>query len=112
MPNWPISSSEAAAFLASRNFWRSSAVPDLASVPIRSTTSSSRHADAVVADGQRARLLVHLDLDVQIGGVDVEVLVPQRSSRSLSSASEALEISSRRNESLLEYTEWIIRSSS
>ena len=35
------------------------------------------HPDAVVADGQGAGLLVHLDLDVQIGGVDVEVLVAE-----------------------------------
>ena len=36
-----------------------------------------RHPDAVVAHGQRAGVGVQLDLDVQIGGVDVEFLVPE-----------------------------------
>ncbi len=35
------------------------------------------HPDPVVADRQRPRGLVDVDLDVQIGGVDVEVLVPE-----------------------------------
>ena len=38
----------------------------------------ARHTDAVVANGQGACFFVHLDLDVQIGGVDVQVLVAQR----------------------------------
>ena len=36
------------------------------------------HADAVVADGQGALLRVDLDLDVQVGSVDLEVLVDHR----------------------------------
>ena len=38
----------------------------------------ARHTDAVVANGQGACALVRLDLDVQIGGVDIEILVPER----------------------------------
>lgn len=38
----------------------------------------ARHADPVVADGQGAGRLVHLDLDVQVGGVDLELFVAER----------------------------------
>ena len=34
-----------------------------------------RHTDAVVANGQGARVLIRDDLDVQIGCVDVEVFI-------------------------------------
>ena len=36
------------------------------------------HANAVVANGEGASVLVRLDLDMQIGGVDVQVLVLER----------------------------------
>ncbi|GLE50705.1 hypothetical protein ATCCBAA256_02920 [Mycobacterium montefiorense] len=38
----------------------------------------ARHADAVVADGQRAGVFVHVDLDVEVRRVDVEILVAKR----------------------------------
>ena len=78
MPNWPISSSEAAAFLASLSLLAQLGGTRLGEGADQVDDLVARHADAVVADGQRARVLVHLDLDVQIGGVDVQVLVPQR----------------------------------
>ena len=35
------------------------------------------HADAVVPDGQRALLLVDIHIDVQVGRVDLEILVDE-----------------------------------
>ena len=37
----------------------------------------ARHTDTVVANNQRAGILVHVDLDVEIGSIDVQVLIPQ-----------------------------------
>jgi len=88
-------------------------VPDLAMVPMWSMTSSRLMPMPFVADGQRARLAVQRPTRIfssespsNRAGSD------SASKRSLSAASEALEISSRRKMSLLEYKEWIINCSS
>jgi len=61
-----------------------------------------RRTDAAVANGEGARIPVHLDLDVQIGGIDVQVLVPQRFQPQLVQCIKRVRDNSRRNESLLE----------
>ena len=85
---------------------------DLASVPIRSTTSAR-----VIPMPLSRMVRVRASLSTTISMARSEVstsrsLLRKASSRTLSSASDAFEISSRRKESLLEYTEWTIRSSS
>ena len=68
------------------------------------------HADAVVGDGDRARLAVEIDADRRVRcRPRAAPALCSASKRSLSQASDALEISSRRKMSLLEYSEWIIR---
>jgi hypothetical protein len=87
-----------------------SRVPLLAMVPRCETASLGAHADAVVADGDGLGLGVEPDADLQVGRVFVQrALLSSASKRSLSQASEALETSSRRKISLLEYSEWVTR---
>ena len=69
------------------------------------------HADAVVGDGDRPRLVVVADPDLQRAlGLGAARTRASSSSRSRSMASEAFEISSRRKISLLLYSECTIRS--
>ncbi len=66
----------------------------------------ARQADAVVGNGDGARGLVEGDANLEIGIVAVQArCCSSASKRSLSQASEALEISSRRKISLLLYKE-------
>ncbi len=68
------------------------------------------HADAVVADGDGLGLVVEPDAHLQVGRVLEQLaLLSSASKRSLSQASDALETSSRRKISLLEYSEWVTR---
>ena len=64
--------------MASFNCWRSSAVPDRAIVPMRSTTSSRVMPMPLSRTVSVRAAWVDLDLDVQVGHVGVEVLVPER----------------------------------
>ncbi|SLI10819.1 Uncharacterised protein [Mycobacteroides abscessus subsp. abscessus] len=102
MPNWPISSSAAASDLASDSLRRNSAVPDLARVPIRSTTSA-RDMPMPLSRTVRIRLSLSTSSSMCRSAVSTcRSLSLKDSSRSLSSASDAFEISSRRKVSLLE----------
>ena len=70
------------------------------------------HADAVVADGERALVRVGLDPHRELGSPAISSGLLSASKRSLSLASEALEISSRRKISRWLYSEWIMSFSS
>ncbi|CFS45526.1 Uncharacterised protein [Mycobacterium tuberculosis] len=77
-------------------------MPDLASVPIRSTTSSRAIPMPL---SRTVRVLAALSASISMCRSEVSTsrsLFRSASIRSLSSASEAFEINSRRNASLLE----------
>ena len=78
MPNWPISSSEAASFLAVAQFLPQLGGPRPGQRADQVHHLGAGHPDAVVTDGQGPGVLVHGDLDGQIRGVDVKVLVAER----------------------------------
>src|SRR5690242_7222237 len=89
--------------------WKNSRVPDLAMVPIFAITSSRdmpmplSETVMVFAFSSKAILIF------RSGSSPYRALFASASKRSLSAASEAFEISSRRKISLFEYKEWIIR---
>ncbi|SKZ25592.1 Uncharacterised protein [Mycobacteroides abscessus subsp. abscessus] len=115
MPNCPISSSVAAESDACASLARNSAVPERARVPISSTTSS-RDIPMPLSRMVRVRSALSFELGSSVmcrSEVSTSrSLSTSDSSLSLSSASDAFEISSRRKLSLSEYTECTIRSSS
>ena len=89
-----------------------SRVPERAMVPMFCTTSS-RDMPTPLSETVMVRAALSTDTRIFSSGSDsYSALFASASKRSLSAASEALEISSRRKISLLLYKEWIIRCSS
>ena len=84
-------------------------MPDFAIVPMLRTTSS-RVMPMPLSLIDRVRAVA--SLSIAMNRSPPSSLPVSRSKRSLSSASDAFEISSRRKTSLSEYSEWTMRSSS
>ena len=78
MPNCPISSSETVGVLGVLQLLAQLGGPGFGQCADQVDHLGAGHADAVVADGQGAAVDVGVDLDVQIRGVDVQILVPER----------------------------------
>jgi hypothetical protein len=88
-----------------------SLVPLLAMVP-RCSTASAWLMPMPLSVMVRVGVLVEGHAHLQVGRVFVQRGLVSASKRSLSQASDALETSSRRKISLLEYSEWVTRCSS
>ena len=78
MPNWPISSSEAAGVLGFGEFAAQFGGAGAREGADKPDHFVAVHADAVVDDGQHPVVGVRHELDVQVTGIDVEVFVLQR----------------------------------
>ena len=105
-PNWLIS--WASFFWSPSSLAMNSRVPLLAMVP-RWRWPPRRSCRCRCRDGQGLGFLVEADAHSRFGWSSYSAALSSASKRSLSQASEALETSSRRKISLLEYSEWVTR---